>query len=164
MPTIYRFIVEQKTSAERGGRKDTSASNGGAKKGAAKKGKWVSIFGGGGKGGVEANRKLRAVNPLINKATGGGWEKGMRFTRAATGLVQRNSETGKLRVSGTALTILIQMGLLLLLTLQKNERDKAQKENAQNYKQLENGYGAIHGAYDVSTNIISGRHTYNQNK
>ena len=82
MATIYRFVIEQKASASGGGRKDTSPGNGGAKKGAAKKGRMVSIFGGE-RGGVEHNRKMRAINPLINKATGGYWEKGMsRYFKA----------------------------------------------------------------------------------
>lgn len=162
MATIYRFIIEQKAHADSGGRKSTNTS-GKATKGAAKKGKLVSIFGGE-KGGVEHNRKLRAINPLINKATYGGWEKGMRAARAVGGLVKQNSETGKLAIGGPALAILIQMVILGLLKWQEFERDKATKQNIQNFKQLENGVGAIHGAYEVSTNILTGRQTYNQNK
>ena len=68
MATIYRFIVEQKISGGGGtGRKPTQ--EGGNKKSPAKKGRMVSIFGGE-KGGVEHNRKLRAINPLINRITG----------------------------------------------------------------------------------------------
>ena len=162
MATIYRFIIEQKAHADSGGRKSTNTS-GKATKGAAKKGKLVSIFGGE-KGGVEHNRKMRAINPLVNKMTGGAWEKGMRATRAIGGLVKQNTETGKLAIGGPALIILIQMVLLGLLKWQEFERDKATKQNNQNFKQLENGVGAIHGAYEVSTHIISGRQTYNQNK
>lgn len=161
MATIYRFIIEQKTQADSGGRKSTNTS-GKATKGAGKKGKSVSLFGGD-RGGVEHNRKLRAINPLINKATGGAWEKGMRFTRAGLGLIKED-KNGKMGISGPALAILIQMFLLALLARQQFERAKATKQNIQNFKQLENGYGAIHGAYEVSTNVITGRQTYNQNK
>ena len=162
MATIYKFLIEQKTSASGGGRKDTSPSNGGAKKGAAKKGKFVSIFGGE-KGGVEHNRKMRAINPLINKATGGAWEKGTRVDRAALGLV-KTDKNGKLGVSGPAIAILIAFFLQIAMKQLERQQELAKKQNAQNYKQLESGYGAIHGAYDVSTNILTGRHTYNQNK
>ena len=74
MATIYRFIVEQKISQGGSGRtpRDTSTS----KRTTAKKGKSVSFFGGD-KGGVEHNRKMRAINPLLNRMTGGYWEKGM---------------------------------------------------------------------------------------
>lgn len=162
MATIYRFIIEQKAHADSGGRRSTNTS-GRATKGAAKKGKSVSLFGGE-KGGVEHNRKMRAINPLINKMTYGYWEKGTRAVRAATGLVKRNTETGKLAISGTAWAILMQMVLLFAVKLLQVEQEKAKKLNAQNYKQLENGIGQINSAYEISTNILTGRHTYNQNK
>ena len=163
MATIYRFIIEQKASASGGGRKDTSPGNGGAKKGAAKKGKMVSIFSGE-RGGVEHNRKMRAINPLINKATYGAWEKGMRVTRAGIGLVKNAEENGLKGIfGGPAIVILIQMILLALLKWQEFERDKATKQNIQNFKQLENGIGAIHGQYKITANFWTGRHTYNQN-
>lgn len=160
MATIYRFIVEQKTRATGEGRKVRDTTT---KKSAAKKGRMVSIFGGE-KGGVEHNRKLRAINPLINKGTGGWWEKGTRLGRAGLGLITRNTETGKLGISGPAIAIIISFIIQLLLRWQKTEMIKAQKMNAQNYKQLENGIGAVHGQYKISTSIFTGRHTYNQNK
>lgn len=162
MATIYRFIVEQKAARESSGRKGAGAS-GSAKKGAAKKGKMVSIFGGE-KGGVEHNRKMRAINPLINRMTGGAWEKAMRIGRAGLGLVQRNTETGKLGISGPALTILIAFVIKTGMDILKFYQNRATKENMQNYKQLENGVGAVHGQYELSVNVVTGRHTYNQNK
>ena len=161
MATIYRFIVEQKASGRAGGdgRKPKEKSA----KSPAKKGRYVSIFGGE-KGGVEHNRKMRAINPLLNKATAGHWEKGMRLTRAGLGLVKRNTETGQIAIGGPALAIIIQMVLLALYKTQKKEQEKAEKLNAQNYKQLENGIGSIHGSYKVATNVWNGRQTYNQNK
>ena len=161
MATIYRFIVEQRTGGGGDGRYVSDGAPN--RKSAAKKGKWVSVLGGA-RGGVEHNRKMRAVNPLINRATGGVWERGMRFTRASLGVVQRNTETGKLRIGGPALAIIIQMVLLALLKWQMTERKKALQQNQQNYKQLENGIGAVHGEYKISTNIFTGRQTYNQNK
>ena len=159
MATIYRFIVEQKTRSSGDGRQPKEK----AKKGAAKQGRMVSIFGGE-KGGVEHNRKMRAINPLLNRATGGAWEKGMRVGRAALGLVQKNTETGKLGISGPALAIIVAFVIQLLMKQLQYEQQKAQKLNAQNFKQLENGIGFINGAYEISTNILTGRHTYNQNK
>ena len=165
MATIYRFIIEQKQgSSSGGGRKDTSPGNGGAKKGAAKKGKMVSIFGGE-RGGVEHNRKMRALNPLFNKASGGAWEKSMRLGRAARGVYKNVQEKGvKGLFAGPAWVIIAQFVLLALLKWQDFERERATKQNIQNFKQLENGVGAVHGAYEVSTHIITGRQTYNQNK
>ena len=159
MATIYRFIVEQKTRATGDGRKPS----GGTSKSAAKKGRWVSVIGGE-KGGVEHNRKMRAINPLLNRMTGGAWEKGMRLGRAGLGLVQRNTETGKFGFSGTAIAIIVAFAIQMLMKWQKAEMIKAQKQNMQDFTRLENGFGSIHNEYKVSTNIITGRHTYNQNK
>ena len=160
MATIYRFIVEQKTRSTGEGRKPRESIG----KGAGKKGKWVSVLGIGEKGGVEHNRKMRAVNPLLNRATGGWWEKGTRLGRAGLGLLKQNTETGKYALSGPAIAIIIAFIMQMLLKWQSQEMQKAQKMNAQNYKQLENGIGAIHGQYKISTAFWTGRHTYNQNK
>lgn len=161
MATIYRFVVEQQQARSRG-RKDSSDA-GTSRKGASKKGKYVTLFGP--KGGVEHNRKLRAINPLLNKATHGYWEKGMRAGRAIGGLAKFDKETGKFAgLSGVAIIIIIQMILQALMKWQEAERISAEKLNAQNFKQLENGVNAIHGDYKVSTAFWTGRHTYNQNK
>lgn len=160
MATIYRIIAEQQASGggSSGGRKNTKKPKGA--------GKAVSLLSyGGKKGGVEHNRYMRAINPVINQATHGYWEKGTRVGRAALGLVRVNSETGAFAgLSGTAMTIIISFILLTLLKWQSAEREKAQKMNAQNYKALENGVGQVHSAYEVSTNFWTGRQTYNQNK
>ena len=161
MATIYRFIVEQKVAKSGDGRKPKETSI--SPKSTAKKGRMVSIFGGE-RGGVEHNRKMRAINPLLNKMTGGMWEKGMRVGRAGFGLIQRNNVTGKLGISGPALAILIAFMLQIAMKVLANEQEKARHKNEQNFKQLENGIGAIHSQYKVSTNVLTGRHTYNQNK
>lgn len=158
MATIYRFIIEER----QGGRSSGRTTDRGTK-GAAKKGRNVSLFGGE-KGGVEHNRKLRAINPLLNKATGGIWEQGMRVGRAAMGLVTRNTETGKLGISGPALAIIIAWAIQTTLKIQNKSIQRANKQNTQNFNQLENGYGAIHGAYEVTSSWWNGRITLNQNK
>lgn len=161
MATIYRFIVENKVTGGSGdGRKSSSIDSGISKKTTSKKGRYVSIIGGS-KGGVEHNRKMRAINPLLNKVTHGYYEKGMRAGRAAMGLF---NGTGKLGISWTAATILISLIITTLLKWQNIERQKAQQANAQNYKMLENGFGAVRGAYDISVNFWTGERTYNQNK
>ena len=162
MATIYRFIVEQKVSSTGSGRTPKDPSSTG--KGAAKKGKWVSMIGGGEKGGVEHNRKMRAINPLLNRMTGGAWEKGMRLGRAGAGLIQRNTETGKIRASGTAIAIIIAFVIQTVLKVQQRQIAEQQKINEQNFKALENGVGAIHGEYSVTRSAWNGRVSYNQNK
>ena len=165
MATIYRFIIEQKTTQSGGGRKSSGTTS---KKGAGKKGKdTTNIFGllGMGKGGVEHNRYTRAINPLLNKATGGIWEKGARIGRAAAGLLKFNKTTGAIAgVSAVAIAIIISFVIQTTLKIQQREIAKMNKLNTQNFKALENGGGAIHGAYNISTNSWNGRQTYNQNK
>ena len=159
MATIYRFIIEQRQT-QSSGRKNSGEQSKGV---TAKKGRMVSIFGGE-KGGVEHNRKLRAINPLVNKVTHGYWEKGMRLGRAGLGLVQKNTETGKMGISGPAFAIIIAFIIQTIMKWQVREYEKAQRFNAQNYKAMENGFGAVHSQYKVSTNFWSGRMTYNENK
>lgn len=162
MATIYRFVIEQKTTGGSGGSGRKSSS--GVGKGAAKKGKTVALFGGD-KGGVEHNRKMRAINPLINKMTHGYWEKGMRVGRAATGLVKVDAETGKFAgISGPAVAIIIAFVLQTLMKWQNKEREKAQQFNRHNYKAMENGFGAVHGEYETAIDFWSGKVTYNENR
>ena len=161
MATVYRFIVEQKQS----GSGDSSKPR--ASKGAAKKGKDLPLFGGS-KGGVEHNRKLRAINPVLNKVTNGYWEKGMRLTRTGAGLVKRNTETGKISLSGPSIAIIIAFVLITvwnsIARWNAKERAEAEKLNAQNFKAMENGSGTMHGAYKIAVNGWSGHISYNENK
>lgn len=160
MATIYRFIVENRNGGGSGnGRKNNEAPS----KKTTSKGKWVSIFAGD-KGGVEHNRKMRAINPLLNKATGGYWEKGMRVSRAGIGLVQTNTETGKMRLSPVAVAIIIAFIIQTVLKVQRKQMAIANKENTQNFKAMENGVSAIHGDYSISRNYWDGKLNYNENK
>ena len=160
MATIYRFIVENRTT-ESSGRK--AGSGGGKPKKATGKGKWTTILGGG-KGGVEHNRKLRAINPLLNRATGGWWEKGMRIGRAGAGLIKVNPATGAVGISPVAIAIILSFAIQMILKLQKHQMQIADRKNTQNYKAMENGYSAIHGEYTLNRNCWDGYMTYNENK
>ena len=166
MATIYKFIIEQKQTG--GGSGTGRGGKPKATKGAAKKGKYVPLFGGGEKGGVEHNRKMRAINPILNKITGGVWEKGVRVGRALGGVVKKNTETGKLAIGGPAIAILIAFILQTAwnITAKYNQKDRqlAEKSNVDNFNAMENGTGAIHGSYRIMVNGWSGRITYNENK
>lgn len=164
MATIYKFLIEQKiTQGGGGGRKgDTSSSP--KSKSASKKGN-KSLDIGTSKGGVEHNRKMRAINPVLNKATGGLWEKGVRVGRAGAHLVKFDAETGAFAgISGVAVTILVSFLLRELMRMQFNWIEQSRGINSQNFKMLENGMGAIHTDYDIAVNVLNGRATYNQNK
>lgn len=158
MATIYRFIVQESTKSGGGGRKSTTKS-----RKSTGKGKWVNLLGSE-KGGVEHNRKLRAINPLINKMTGGYWEAGLRVGRAGLGLFKRNTATNKVMLSMPAVAILIAFAIQTILKIQNWQAQIAQKQNTQDYKRLQNGQSAIHSSYKVTTDWWTGRRTYNENK
>ena len=161
MATIYRFVIESKgrSSGESG-----MSGKGRTSKGAAKKGRDIPLFGGS-KGGVEHNRYMRAINPLLKKITGGWWERGMRVGRAGMGLVKVNSETGKFAgFSAPAIAIIIAFAIKMLLDYQKSQVRIAEQKNKQNFKMLENGFGQINSMYEIAVAPLTGRMTYNQNK
>lgn len=164
MATIYRFIVEQKTTTD-GRAGNGRKSLGGKQKGASKGKIKTTTLLGSMRGGVEHNRYMRAVNPVLNKATGGLYEKATRLGRAGLGLVKFNAETGAFAgLSGVAITIIISFILQTILQIQNKQRHEADKQNAHNFKMLENGVGSVHGQYEISVNMWNGRQTYNQNK
>lgn len=164
MATIYRFIVEEGKSAKGGARK------GGGGNSKTKSGKSTSLLKmlSGNKGGVEANRKMRAINPLINKMTFGYWEKATRLGRASMGLVKfKETENGTLKyagLSGSAVAIIIALAIATYLKIQNISISKNEKENSMNFKKLEVGQTQNHGNYKTSVNLWNGHINYNQNK
>lgn len=163
MATIYRLIVENKYNGGTGdGRK---ASSGISKKGAGKKGaNSLNLFGSS-RGGVEHGRRMRAINPLLNRATGGYWEKGMRLGRAGVGFVNTASEKGiRTAIGGVGFMIFIAFLIQTMLKYRKKQMVNAEKQNAQNYKSMEVGISAIHGQYSIDRNFWNGKINYNENK
>ena len=160
MATIYRIVIEQNIKTTEDGRKGGNRLGTGKKQTAK-----TPNFLVGSRGGVEHNRKLRAINPLLNKATGGYWEKGMRLGRAGMGVANAYNNSGMKGVLGSVgLVIIVQMVLVALIKWQTKERQKAEQLNAQNFKQLENGIGSVRSSYEINSNFWTGRQTYNQNK
>lgn len=159
MATIYRFIVEQQQVSGSSGRK----SSGTTKKSA--KDKTFTLMG---TMGVEHNRKLRAINPVLNKATGGYWEKGMRLGRAGLGLLKfKKGADGSVvfgGISGVAIAIIISFLSQTLIKYHSRIIEQEEKVNKQNYRKLETGQSSIHSFYEVSTNLWTGKRTYNENK
>ena len=165
MATIYRFIVEQKTtgSKESTGRKSNGTKA--SKKGAGKKGAQTTTLLGSAKGGVEHNRYMRAVNPLLNRMTGGYYEKATRVGRAGLGLVKFNKATGAFAgFSGVAIAIIVSFIIQTVLKIQNQQMAIAERKNERNYKAMENGVGGVRGQYDANVSFWDGRITYNQNK
>lgn len=165
MATIYRFIVEEGTAKSgSGGRK----SGGSSKKKSGKTITALSALGTGGKGGVEHNRKLRAINPLLNRVTGGYWEKGMRVGRAGLGLVKfKKMDNGSFAFAGlstTAIAIIISFAIQTAMKHHAKLIERTEQENKRAYKRLETGVSAVHGNYSVTQDYWSGKISYNENK
>jgi hypothetical protein len=164
MATIYRFLVE---SSVKGGAKGGRSSGENSDK---KTGKTTTLLQmiSNNKGGVEHNRKLRAINPLINKMTGGYWEKSMRLGRSMGGLLKfKVGSGGALKfagLSGPAVAIIIALAISVALKYQKLQIKNADELNKYNYKAMESGNSAIRGQFQTSVNVFTGRISYNQNK
>ena len=159
MATIYRFVVEQQQGSGSSGRK----SSGTTKKSA--KDKTFTLMG---TMGVEHNRKLRAINPVLNKATGGYWEKSMRLGRAGLGLLKfKKGEDGRFAYAGlssVSLAIIISFALQSAMRLQHQVIQQNEKVNKQNFRKMETGESAIHSSFEVTTQWFTGKRTYNENK
>ena len=159
MATIYRFIVEQQQGMGGGsGRNNGSTTKKNAKD------KYFTLSG---SLGVEHNRKLRAINPVLNKATGGYWEKGMRLGRAGLGLLtvkKKGKGAMSVGISATALAIILSFVIQTGIKHHQKLIQQSEKENKQNFKKMETGETSVHTSFTVATNMWSGKRTYNENK
>jgi hypothetical protein len=164
MATIYRFIVE----ARQAGGVATDADGvviprkgAGSKGGSSGSGSGFNF--GGSRGGVEHNRYMRPINPLMNRLTGGYWEKGQRVGRAMLGLPEAfKTKDGKFTASGfgsTASLILIQFAIMEADKLIREQMKKAKEENQANYLKIVSGQTTLGQDYKVSRNIF-GKITY----
>jgi len=162
MATIYRFIVEAQKAS---GVQYDADGNVIPRKGAGSKGggsgRGFNL--GGSRGGVEHNRYMRPINPLMNRLTGGYWEKGQRVGRAILGLPEAfKTQNGKIVGGGftaTASLILIQFAIMEVDKLIREQMKKAKEENQANYLKIVSGQTTIGQDYKVSRNIF-GKITY----
>jgi len=163
MATIYRFIVEARKAT---GVSYDADGNPIPAKGAGFKG-GASLLAhnpsGRNRGGVEHNRYMRPINPLMNRLTGGYWEKGQRVGRALLGLPEAfKTQNGKLVGAGfasTASLILIQFAIMEVDKYVREQMKKAKEENQANYLKIVSGQTTIGQDYKVSRNIF-GKITY----
>lgn len=164
MATIYRFIVE----AQKAGTGSFDADgNPIPRKGAGSKGgssgSGRGFNAGGTRGGVEHNRYMRPINPLMNRLTGGWWEKGQRVGRAALALPNEfRTDTGKFNARGfgsVASLIILQFAIMELDRQFREQQKKAREENQANYLKIISGQTTISPNYKVGMNIF-GKITY----
>lgn len=157
MATLYQFLVKDQTSdLKTGGKGDTlaSATNVGGKKPRTGSNK-----------GVEHNRYMRAINPIMNKATGGYYEKGTRLGRAIIGFADTYNEKGlKAGLTSVGFIIIVQMVLNAIMQIWRYDQEIQDKLNKQDYTSLEVGKTSLSYGYKSTVNLINGRREYNDNK
>ena len=163
MATIYRFIVEARKAT---GVSYDADGNPIPAKGAGSKGGGSLLAHnptGRNRGGVEHNRYMRPINPLMNRLTGGYWEKFQRVGRATLALPESfKTKDGKFTMAGfgsTASLILMQFAIMEVDKLIREQMKKAKEENQANYLKIVSGQTTIGQDYKVSRNIF-GKITY----
>lgn len=162
MATIYRFIVE---ASKVSGVQHDADGNVIPRKGAGSKGggSGRGFNFGGSRGGVEHNRYMRPINPLMNQLTGGWWEKGQRLGRATLSLPSAfTGKDGKFNVGGfasTGMLILLQFAIMTAVQQFREQQRKAKEENQANFLKIISGQTTIGQDYKVSRNIF-GKITY----
>ena len=159
MATIYRFIVEARKAT---GVSYDADGNPIPAKGAGFKGGSSLIShnpSGKNRGGVEHNRYMRPINPLMNRFTGGWWEKGQRVGRAGMGFITEASSKGIKALATTGGLILMQFAIMEVDKMIREQMKKAKEENQANYLKIISGQTTISQDYKVSRNIF-GKITY----
>jgi hypothetical protein len=169
MATIYRFIVESQSN---GGNNYVVDENGevqplagaGSKMGGGGSGGNRSLVAhnpsGRNTGGVDHNRYMRPINPLLNRWTGGYWEKGQRVGRSVAQIGRDlGSGAGLKAFAGTGGLILLQFAIMEFDKWFREQQRKAKEENKSNYLKIVSGQTVLGQDYKVSRNIF-GKITY----
>jgi hypothetical protein len=161
MATIYRFIVEGVgTSQAQTLLQNNDVDVNGVlvpKAGAGSKGGGSLLAHN--RGGVDHNRYMRPINPLLNRFTGGYWEKGQRVGRAIQQLPADFKAKGMGAFGSVASLILIQFAIMEIDKYIREQKKKAKEENQSNYLKIVSGQTTIGQDYKVSRNIF-GKITY----
>lgn len=155
MATIYRFIVEQKTV----GSKAHEVSVDGASvpvNGAGNRGFNL----GGMFGGAEHNRYMRPINSVMNRVTGGAWEKGTRVIKASGNVINAGATGGVMGVLGSVgFYILVQFLIIEMMRMFEEQQKKAREENQANFLKIKSGQTVLGNDYKISRDIF-GKITY----
>jgi hypothetical protein len=155
MATIYRFIVEarQATGVQTNADGEVIARKGAGSKGGSS-GSGSGFNFGGSRGGVEHNRYLRPINPLMNRLTGGWWEKGQRLGRSAMALPEQFSKKGLGALVSVPSLIILQFAIMEIDRRFREAQRKAKEENQANYLKIISGQTTLGQDYKVSRNIF----------
>lgn len=149
MATIYEFIVRDQTKNGKQEMIDPDTGEVIAKKSVAKE-KPLS----GSNKGVDHNRYMRAVNPLINRYVPG-FEKYVRGGRAIVGVFDTLATTGiKSAITGVGAIVLLELALTKLDDLRREKIEETKKENIANYNKLITGQTQLSQNVKATKNIF----------
>ena len=149
MATIYEFIVRDQTKNGKQEMIDPDTGEVIAKKSVAKE-KPLS----GSNKGVDHNRYMRAVNPLINRYVPG-FEKYVRGGRAIIGVYDTLVQTGiKSAITGVGAIVLLELALTKLDDLRREKVEETRKENIANYNKLITGQTQLSQNVKATKNIF----------
>ena len=149
MATIYEFIVRDQTKDGKKLMVDNETGEVIGKSSVAKE-KPLS----GSNKGVDHNRYMRAVNPLINRYVPG-FEKYVRGGRAIVGVYDTLVQTGiKSAITGVGAIVLLELALTKLDDLRREKIEEAKKENIANYNKLITGQTQLSQNVKATKNIF----------
>ena len=148
MATIYEFIVRDQTKNGKKLMIDPETGEVIGKSSVAKE-KPLS----GSNKGVDHNRYMRAVNPLINRYVPG-FEKYVRGGRAIVGVFDTLAQTGiKSAITGVGAIVLLELALTKLDDLRREKIEETKKENIANYNKLVTGQTQLSQNVAATKNI-----------
>jgi hypothetical protein len=152
MATIYKFIVEDRTTKAIGNQVAVSADGViGAKQGAGTK---MPIYTGSNKG-VEHNRYMRAFNPILNNLTGGYWEKGNRMFRASGGVIDTAQHSGwKSAALGVGAVLIYQFIAMEIFKAIQKANKEADQSNQANLLKIRSGLQVLGRDYQVQKSLF----------
>ena len=152
MATIFRFIVEDKATKALGTNVRISADGEVLPKaGAGVK----NILGTGtSHGGVEHNKYSRAINPMMNKFTGGWWEKGRRLSSSALDVASSSKADFMYGAKMVGGVLIIQFALMELARAVERTIKEANQANQSNYLRIRSGLQVLGSDYQVKKSVF----------
>ena len=149
MATIYEFIVRDQTKDGKKLMVDNETGEVIAKSSVAKE-KPLS----GSNKGVDHNRYMRAVNPLINRYVPA-FEKSVRGGRAIVGVFDTLVQQGVTSaMTSVGAIVLLELALTKLDDLRREKIEEAKKENIANYNKLITGQTQLSQNVKATKNIF----------
>ena len=149
MATIYEFIVRDQTTTKESRMVDADTGEVIARNEVTKS----KPFSGSNKG-VDHNRYMRAVNPLVNRYVPN-FEKSVRAGRAIAGIYDTTLQNGFVSgFTGVGAVVMLELILVKLDDLRREQIEKAKADNLANYNKLITGQTQLSNTINASKNIF----------